>query len=93
MSYALRMTNQMTNEVDRPKLVVGRTRADGLMAHAHITIPLQTKIASAKRLFDEAEQLMNTPGSVSAVYGRAIEERITWGNSILTIVDQALAAD
>jgi hypothetical protein len=87
------MTNQMTNQVDRPKLVLGRTRADGLMAHSGMTTPLETKIVSARRLFDEAEHLMNTPGSVSAVYGRAIDERITWGNSILTIVDEALDSE
>ena len=87
------MTNQLTNQVDRPKLVLGRTRADGLMAHIHMTTPLETKVGSARRLLDEAEHLMDTPGSVSAVYGRAIDERIMWANSILTIVDEALAAD
>jgi hypothetical protein len=87
------MTNQMTVQTDRPKLVVGRTRADGLMAHAHMTSPLQTKIVSARRLFDEAEHLMNNPGAATAVYGRAIDEKITWANSILTIVDEALDGD
>jgi hypothetical protein len=87
------MINQMPNEIVRPRLAVGRTRADGLMADAHMTTPLQVKLASARRLFDEAEQLMNRPGAATAVYGRAIDERITWANSILTIVDEALAAD
>jgi hypothetical protein len=55
-----------------------------------MTSPLQTKIVSARRLFDEAEHLMNKPGAATSVYCRAIDEKITWANSILTIVDEAL---
>jgi hypothetical protein len=87
------MTNQIAHDVDRPKLEIGRSRADGLTANSHMTVLLQNKVVTARRLFDEAEHMMDTPGAVGAVYSRAIDEKITWGNSILTLVDKALSPD
>jgi hypothetical protein len=84
------MTQPIAHETERPKLVVGRNRANGLTANSHMTAPLQVKVVAANRLFDEAEHMMDTPGAVGMVYTRAIDEKITWGNSILTLVDEAL---